>query len=596
MLGRFLASSVLSLVVLGAPECSAFQASSKPWARVGAVASPRRWAAHGAQRGRPLTPLIGDKESQSPTALDMVSPLFSTAVIRTTSASIVKKAVLALIAGLAVVFRNRILWPGSAIDKSTPLPLPPGKFGCPLAGINVFKSTASYGPGIVLAKLADKLNNPKLMKFFALGMPFVSVSGKDTIRNVVTANEFGGGVTTSVEGFPAAIDLFGDKSILYVNDKEKHSFLRKLVGVSMSPAALADAVPTIEKSAMKAIESVSSTGETANMWLICNDFTLDVAWRQILGLDLEGDEAVSEFYKQVQTWIGGLMSPIIYLPFKLPFLHRTKTFKAKQYLVDHVERKLAKLDRDGPDGSILSHMYFAKDDDGVTRLTRDEVIQNALILIVAGSETSSSTLTTAMLLLGLHKDILSKLRQEQHEFVAKHGAGSYTKDQLDADCPYLDAFIRETLRIRPIQTLEMRKVGKTIVTDGQQIPKGWNVWTNVRATHDMDPACRKDDTFDHMDLAKGFNPDRWLSPSTKPREFMPFGEGAHRCLGERLAIMEMKIFVATLVRQIEDFDLVGVESADDVEWKGFSAIPRPKDGVNVRPTALSNKEKTSSVA
>eukprot|EP00985_Skeletonema_marinoi_P025202 scaffold18263_cov71-Skeletonema_marinoi.AAC.1 len=87
----------------------------------------------------------------------------------------------------------------------------------------------------------------------------------------------------------------------------------------------------------------------------------------------------------------------------------TKVGRARTYVVSKIEEKLDKLEMYGPDSSTLSKLYFATDDDG-NKLTREEVIHNAILLIFAGSETSSSTLTCASLLLGLHPNVWRKVK------------------------------------------------------------------------------------------------------------------------------------------------------------------------------------------
>ena len=88
-----------------------------------------------------------------------------------------------------------------------------------------------------------------------------------------------------------------------------------------------------------------------------------------------------------------------------------------------------------------------------------------------------------------------------------------------------------------------------------------------------------------MDLKEGFHPDRWLDSATKPSVFMGFGEGGRRCLGERLAMTEMKVFLATMARRV-DFDLV--RSADEkVLYNKNAFMSRPIDGTEITPRAAS---------
>eukprot|EP00985_Skeletonema_marinoi_P033170 scaffold40651_cov124-Skeletonema_marinoi.AAC.1 len=84
----------------------------------------------------------------------------------------------------------------------------------------------------------------------------------------------------------------------------------------------------------------------------------------------------------------------------MPSIKHTKAGKGNAYLVSKIERKMDLLERDGPDGSTMSAMYFARDEEDPSKcLSRDDVISNALLLILAGSETAASTLTVSALAL-----------------------------------------------------------------------------------------------------------------------------------------------------------------------------------------------------
>jgi cytochrome P450 len=259
----------------------------------------------------------------------------------------------------------------------------------------------------------------------------------------------------------------------------------------------------------------------------------------------------------------------------LPGKQNTKPGRAQAYLKSLINKKIDDLNSTGPDGSTLSAMLFAKDEFDGRRLSREQIIDNSLVLILAGSETTASTLTTAILLLGLHPDIFQKMKVEQHAVAAKD-AGELSLRQLDKECPYLDAVIKEVMRIKPIAGGgAMRSVKETLVVDGFQIPKGYNVGFNVQLTHKYDPVTFLPDGS-HMDVVKGFKPERWLNISTRPSEFMPFGYGSRYCLGANLAMAEMKVFLSLFARRV-DFRLVSM-SEDHVTWQTRSIIPKPEDG------------------
>jgi len=125
--------------------------------------------------------------------------------------------------------------------------------------------------------------------------------------------------------------------------------------------------------------------------------------------------------------------------------------------------------------------------------------------MLAGSETSASTLTNCLLLLGLHPQIWKRVVQEQDILRKTHGE-TLTKEQLDNECPYLEAVIKETMRIKPISGGQYRKTKATMVVGGKSLPKGWPIVYNIRKTHLLDSSTWLKDS-PHMDIMTGFKPE-----------------------------------------------------------------------------------------
>jgi cytochrome P450 len=470
-------------------------------------------------------------------------------------------------------------------DTAFSEPLPDGSLGCPFVG-NIEAFTAmgdtKTGPGVFFRKQSRLSSNPRIFKFAMLGKPAVILAGMANVKKVFN-KEFKLVKTGIIsDGFS---NIFGGKSLLFETDPERHAFLRRLVGQSMTPEQISIAMPALITSASQQIDTLSA-GSDVEMEEVLTRFTLDVAWRQILGLDLKDDE-VDTFNKAVNDWIGGILSPQTSL---LPmFTKYRKVGRAFNYLITKIDNKLQSLEQNGPDGSTMSGMFFAKDeDDPSKRLNREELISNTLLLILAGSETAASTLTVAMLALGLNKDVFHKLKAEQQAMITKYGGEDevMTREMLEKECPYLDAVMKEVMRIKPLATTgAMRFAEETFVVDGKQIPKGYGVAFNPYLTHMLDPALYEADGS-HMDVVKGFKPERWLNDETKPTEYMPWGVGPRYCLGYNLAVAEMKIFLALFARRV-DFDMTNT-TPDNVEWKRISIIPKPKDGALISVQSIKN--------
>ncbi|GKY96913.1 hypothetical protein MPSEU_000650200 [Mayamaea pseudoterrestris] len=377
-----------------------------------------------------------------------------------------------------------------------------------------------------MARQASKLPAAarKLWKFYFLGNPFVVVAGADNVKTILNKEFEPNGIRTATRQQSSSTSLGAAASIISEQDKGRHQFLRRLIGQAITPAAVAKSIGTLQQAAEESVAKMLAAAQDSTlsnrivMEDICTDFTLDVAWRQILGLDLT-PEQVPVFHKAVADWIGGVVSLRALLGLNV---EKTPSFKAKKYLESLVEQQIDKLKANGPDASTLSGMVFAKDEENPTRtLSQGEIIDNALILILAGSETSATTLTNAMLFLGLHRETWNRLVEEQRRVQAVHGE-VLTKEALDKECPYLEAVVKETMRIRPISGGIPRRATSTIVMDGKQIPKDWLVDFNVALTHQLDAKTYKEDGS-NMDIRKGFVPDRWLSPETTPAEFIPMG-------------------------------------------------------------------------
>ena len=466
-----------------------------------------------------------------------------------------------------------MFYPNATTDRNRDEPLPPGSLGCPFLGQPFFQSSKAFGAGSWYVDTARKLGNPRVWKYYFMGKPLAVVSGGDELKSVLN-QEFDGVTSSGAEIMDSG--LMPMDSLLFEGDKSRHAFLRRLVGQSLTPARVSDAVPVLQVAADEAVKKMlGSPDGKIRMEKVCTDYTLDVAWRQILGLDLDKEE-IPKFEKAVETWITGMMT--VRVLFRIA-VRSTPGYKAMKYVTTKIEERIAQLKENGPDASNLSGMLFAKDEEDPTRtLTSQELIDNSLILIFAGSETSASTLTNAMLFLGLHPQAWNRLVEEQMAMKAKHG-DALTKQALDDECPYLDAVIKESLRMRAISGGIPRKTMKTIVVDGKQIPEGWIIDPSLLLTHINDPKTKQEGTTDNVDAVTGFVPERWLDEKTRPdNDFVPFGAGPRFCLGYNLALVEMKVFLATLARKIS-FQL---DRQENIEWQtGMGVMAQPADGVMV---------------
>ncbi|OCK80485.1 cytochrome P450 [Lepidopterella palustris CBS 459.81] len=193
-------------------------------------------------------------------------------------------------------------------------------------------------------------------------------------------------------------------------------------------------------------------------------------------------------------------------------------------------------------------------------LTQDELVSESLIQVLAGSDTSATTIRATMLYLISHPRVYRKLQAEIDAAVKGGKASSPVIKASEAvELPYLQAVIKEGMRIWPAVTGLLTKVvppeGDTVVIDGKQmyLPGGTNIGYCAWGIH------HNKDVFG--DDAHIFRPERWLEAGEenlarmmKTAELI-WGWGKYQCLGKSVATMELNKIFFELLRNF-DFCLV----------------------------------------
>lgn len=491
--------------------------------------------------------------------------------------------------GFISSFLRRLLWPGlsKGLDSSIDAPLPElARLGCPFLGSNIVAGSQKKGPEYYYSEASRRLGHPGIWRFYFLGSSVISVSGASNVNAVLQSRRFNiapfdSWQKESKKKRKRREVLISSNSVMFEADRDKHQLLRHLMGTAFTPQALKSGTQNIFQSANEHLERMMP-GKITRMDDSCKQFTLDIAWRQIIGLDFNDDDEVQHFQKAVETYVSGLFSIAIYLnlPWKTLW---SPPYRARRYLVTKIKERIAMLEENGPDGTILSSLVFSSEDDSDKRLSLEDVVENTLILLVAGTETTASTLTSAIFFLGLHPHVLKTLQREQQALIATDGS-EISLARLET-CTYLDAVIKETMRLVPVSGTNLRtNTEEGFVMDGKQVPQGANVFCNIRLTHELDPKAKFS-----MDPTKDFDPERWLDPSTRPdTDYMPFGTGSRRCLGAPLAMAEMRIFLALFARTVDRFELAGFGGKEhpSIRWKPFTLVPQPLDGAPIRANSV----------
>jgi cytochrome P450 len=242
--------------------------------------------------------------------------------------------------------------------------------------------------------------------------------------------------------------------------------------------------------------------------------------------------------------------------------------------------------------SIIGLLIKSEGQDAELHMSKEEVVSQMKVLLIAGYETISISLTWALIELSRHPDIQTRLREE---LLALDVDPTY--DQFKASLPYLDAVVHEILRLHPPvgefirlaaadDVIPLSEPVRTVsgeMTDSISIAKGTLITIPGAAINRSSAIWGSN--------AKEFKPDRWLSEngiSGKAKEvqghrhLLTFVDGPRTCLGKDFAIAEFKVVLSVLVKNF----VFEMRDGLDTPLEVVSGIfPRPRvvgeDGIGV---------------
>ena len=316
----------------------------------------------------------------------------------------------------------------------------------------------------------------------------------------------------------------GPESILLL-DGDRHMRMRKLMLPPFHGEAIARFAELIEQIANREIDRWRA-GQTIRTRTVAQTITLEVIIRAVFGVtDLERIEA----FKRLLPGLSGV-NPLLLLVQKdlgprSPwgrFLARRDRVDALLY--DEIEERRGKPGQDGRD-DILTLLLSARDEDG-SPLTDRELRDELITLLLAGHETTATSIGWAFERLLRTPHALERLTEE-----VKTGDGR----------DYLDAVIKETLRVRPVVTEVFRAPAEPTELGGYLVEPGMQLAASILLVQ-FDPELYAPDP-------QAFRPERFLDGAPEPYTWVPFGGGVRRCIGASLAQLEMQVVIAAILRR-----------------------------------------------
>jgi cytochrome P450 len=279
----------------------------------------------------------------------------------------------------------------------------------------------------------------------------------------------------------------------------------------------------------------------------CRKLTLRALGRSVLGLSL--DERADEIGWALRTslaWVADRAARPINAPRWLPTKGQREARRANETLhrlAGEILRAVrADPDRDAP---LVRALIEAVNDETQSPLTDDEICHELVLFMLAGHDTTSTTLCYALWSLGHDRGLQEQVRAE----VAALGDRPLNPDDV-ADLGLTVRVLHEALRLCPPAAGTVRSPTRDLVVDGYRVEAKSFVVVSFYAIH-RDPTLWEDPLR--------FDPERFLPERSKGRsrwQYLPFGGGPRSCIGDHFAMLEATLALATIVRasEIESLD------------------------------------------
>lgn len=337
--------------------------------------------------------------------------------------------------------------------------------------------------------------------------------------------------------------LVGDHSVLLL-DGDEHRRMRQL----LMPPFHGDKMRSYGKTICEITNKVTSNWQPGQHFTarnIMQDITLQVILQVVFGID-QGDR-YEEIKKLLGTSLEAMSSPLQSALLFFPQLQKDlgpwspwgrfsrEQAKLDKLLYAEISDRRKKADNTGND--ILSLLLAAQDENG-EGMSDQELRDQLITLLIAGHETTATSLAWALYWIHRQPEVYEKLRRELNTL-----NGNFAPDII-SKLPYLNAVCQETLRIYPVAILSFPRVVKspTKIVDYELEP-GSILAACIYLTH------RRPDIYPEPEK---FKPERFLERQYSPSQYIPFGGGTRSCIGLALAQYEMKLVLATI---LDKFDL-----------------------------------------
>jgi cytochrome P450 len=430
----------------------------------------------------------------------------------------------------------------------------PGDDGWPLLG-NTIKQLRDP-PGFTRKMIAQY---GPVYRSNSFGGRFIQLAGPDANELVMFDRDK---VFSSEQGWGPMLNLLFPRGLMLM-DFEKHRVHRKTLSVAFKPEPMKLYCDALNQGIAARMKEWS--GKAFDFYPAIKELTLDLAAASFLGLPWgpDADKINKAFVDMVQASIGVVRIP-------LPGTAMGRGVAGRKFLLDYFGKEVPKR-RAGNAQDMFSLICRSTNEDG-SLLSDGEIIDHMNFMMMAAHDTITSSATSMVMLLARNPEWQDKLREEMNGLGINGADLPY--DRV-GDLVLTDYAFKESLRmIPPVPSIPRRAV-KDFSFGGYDFKAGTYVGVTPGYTHKMEEHWPDPDKFDPL---------RYEPGQVRARHkyaWVPFGGGAHMCIGLHFAYMQIKLLMWHMLRT----NRIELPAGSGDKWQAWP-IPKPEDGLPVRVVAL----------
>ncbi|MGN7226003.1 cytochrome P450 [Dietzia maris] len=380
---------------------------------------------------------------------------------------------------------------------------------------------ALSAPAVVFPAAARRYGVPFTVDLMPAGRKVVAVSEPAQIKDVFAGSP---SVFHAGKGNDLLRPLLGEHSLL-LQDGDEHARARRLLAPAFGRREIDGYRTLVEEVTREQLDHWPRSGRV-RAHVLLNQLTLEVILRVVFGVT---DSARLDRMRPIVARAVDA-GPVVMIGLGIPALRRFRPWSREVRDLETIHEFLgeeisaARLDPGLSERRDLLALLVRASAADAQGLSDQELRDQLMTLVAAGHETTATAMAWSMLELARHPRIQDRCVAE----IAEGGS------------EYLDAVLKEVLRLHPVVPMVMRELQEPATVGGRTYPRGVTISPSIVLAH------RSAATYAGP---RDFDPGRFLGEVPTPTEWLPFGGGARRCIGASFAMMEGQVILRQLLER-----------------------------------------------